>query len=340
VWTPKIERSEKFDADVLVFYIEKGRAEKDRVQIEISGVSAESWETMDDHFLFLGKLPKDAAVKTGYGTLLIGDRFAGRVYVKGIFVQRANDMSYGYDLSDAQVDRDRKMVDSYDLSYKTQSIWREAMVTRPDLTTSFVELLEREAADISGVNEWNAANLPEPVKEKVAEAFVKRHGTAAIPVSSLADSQSVEHLGKTGIVCPKPLRHVLEAKLGSLADNKAKLAKETQKLFGWHELSLDEKAHVERALFLVNGVTPVTLAEVDVTEFRDENLLGLWRGSEGRVQLAKKILADRDRTLEVLVHEVAHKLGGGDGEKSHVANIERIWSGIVARLTDRLPAVN
>jgi hypothetical protein len=33
------------------------------------------------------------------------------------------------------------------------------------------------------------------------------------------------------------------------------------------------------------------------------------------------------------VHEVAHKAGGGDGEKSHVANIERIWSTIVGELT-------
>ena len=29
----------------------------------------------------------------------------------------------------------------------------------------------------------------------------------------------------------------------------------------------------------------------------------------------------------------AARAGGGDGEKDHVSNIERIWSGIVARLT-------
>jgi len=31
------------------------------------------------------------------------------------------------------------------------------------------------------------------------------------------------------------------------------------------------------------------------------------------------------------VHEVAHR-AGGDGDKGHVANLERIWSGIVSRL--------
>lgn len=33
IWTPRIERSERFDADVLVFHIEKGRKEKDRIQV-------------------------------------------------------------------------------------------------------------------------------------------------------------------------------------------------------------------------------------------------------------------------------------------------------------------
>jgi hypothetical protein len=68
---------------------------------------------------------------------------------------------------------------------------------------------------------------------------------------------------------------------------------------------------------------------VDVADFRDEAIRGMHK--DGRELLAKKILADRNLTLRVLVHEVAHR-NGGDGEKGHVSNIERIWSGIVAGL--------
>jgi hypothetical protein len=46
VWLPKIERSEKFNADVLVIYIETGRQPKDRVQIEVSNVTKEDWALM------------------------------------------------------------------------------------------------------------------------------------------------------------------------------------------------------------------------------------------------------------------------------------------------------
>ena len=44
VWTPSIQRSEKFNANVLVFDIEKGRKEQDRVAVEIGSVTVEAWE--------------------------------------------------------------------------------------------------------------------------------------------------------------------------------------------------------------------------------------------------------------------------------------------------------
>lgn len=329
VWLPKIERSEKFDADVLVFNIEKGREPKNRVQVEIANVSEADWDKFEDHFLFLGKIKKDDSIKTASGTLLLGERFASRIYVKGIFVQ-TTEHKFGYDLRNADVDRDRKMVDVFDLNYRTSAIWREAMVTRPDLIKSFIDLLESEAADVSGVNDYNNQLLSAPVKEAVAKRFAERHGDDAIPVSTLADSKDVEHLGKKGIVCPAPLRLVLETKLGSVQDNKSKLAKEVTKTYGWHELAAEEKANIESALFLVNGEVSVALSDVDIVDCRDEKIMGL-HTPEGRVQIVKKILTNRRDTLETMVHEVSHKLGG-DGEHGHVSAIERIWSGIVERL--------
>jgi hypothetical protein len=334
VWSPAIERSDKFNAEVLVFNIDKGREPKNRVQVEIGGVTEESWTTMSGLFLFLDKLPKETTIKTDQGTLLLDPKYAHRVFVKGIFVQNVPELTFGYDLPDAEVDRDRKMIETYSLHSRTQYIWREAMVTRPDLIQNFIQLLETEASDVAGISEWNVSGLSDDVKVAAAASFIARHGGNAIPVQTLSDSKEVEHLGKTGIVCPKPLRHVLEEKLGTVTANKAKLAKECVKTFGWHELSTDEKANLERAIALVNGVTPLTLDDVDVIECRDPKILGLF--SNGRVQLVKRILSNRNESLATLVHEAAHRIGGGDGEQGHVANIENIWSGIVARMTDKV----
>jgi hypothetical protein len=327
VWVPKIERSEKFDAKVLVFYVNKGREFKNRVQVEVGGIAQETYDNLGDHFLFLGKVKDKEHVETLAGTLLLGDRFAGKLFVRGVFVQRDETFRHGYDFREVEIDRDRKMLARYDVNHHVQQIWRTALATRPDLLKPFVGMLETQAADVAGINQFNATYLSDAAKAAVAESFVKRHGDKALPVSGLAESAEVEHLGRKGVICPEPLRLVLEQTLGTVAENKAKLANEVVKKYSWHELSTAEKAHLARAIDLVNRVEPITLLDVDVADFRDAKLRGLFDG--GRVLLAKHILADRSMSLRVLVHEVAHKAGGGDGEKDHVSNIERIWSGIV-----------
>jgi len=332
VWVPSIQRSEKFNADVLVFEIQKGRKEENRVAVEISNVSAEAWELMKPMFLFLpGSVKDDEMVRTPNGNLLLGERFHGKVYVKGIFVANDSRLSYGYDFVDADLDRDRRMLSKYDLQYRTQSVWREALARRPDLVTDFGKLLEREAADTEGVDEYNAGLLPEEAKKTLVETFRTRHGENALPVGGLADSAEIEHLGKVGIVTPKALRSVLERELGNVEVNKLKLREEALKSYGWHELTEIEKGHVMAAIALVTQVEPIVLDNIDVIDFRDEKIRGMYKSLDGRIQLAKKILTDRDLTFRVMVHEVAHRTGG-DGEKGHVSNLERIWSGIVSAL--------
>jgi hypothetical protein len=329
VWVPSIQRSEKFDADVLVFDIQKGREPKNRVSVEIGDVTVESWEQFKYLFLFLAKLDEKTLVNTPNGSLILDEKYHGKVFVKGIFVGNDSKLHFGYDLSDAEIDRDRKMVAKYDLQYRTQCIWREALVRRPDLIGDFGKLLDRQAADIDGIDTWSAGNLPVEARKALAADFVERHGEGSLPVGSLSESQDVEHLGKKGIVCPKPLKSVLETVLGTVETNKIKLAEETLKLYGWHELDEIEKGNLTSAISLVNMIEPVKLDDVDVADFRDPKLMGLYKG--GRVQIAKKHLSNRSKTLETLVHEIAHRVGG-DGEKGHVANIERIWGGIVENL--------
>jgi hypothetical protein len=86
-------------------------------------------------------------------------------------------------------------------------------------------------------------------------------------------------------------------------------------------------------LELVAGAfSDVSLNYVDVVSFRSPNLEGMFK--DGRVLISRDRLANRAKTLEVLVHEFAHRQGG-DGEKGHVAAIEGAWSDIVEKLRSR-----
>lgn len=333
VWTPYLAKSEKFDAEVLCFDISKGNVEKKRVRVEVEGIDEEAFGLLKDRFLFLTPPGKDEAVKTYSGTLLLGEKFKGKIFVKGIFVQVSPDLSYGYDITDASLDRDRKMVASWDLKWKTTSIWREASGARPDLLPSLYDLLASAKKDIEGMDSATAGYLDRSAQEAVAKKFRDLHGDEAVPVKSLAESTDIEHLGKRGVIVADQLAAVLATTLGTVETVKAALKEEVIKTYGRHEISDPEWASLTEAIALVGAVVPsCTLASVEVCDFRDPKILG--QHKNGKSYISKAQLLDSEETLATLVHEVAHG-AGGDGEHSHVATIEDIWKGIVRNLRKR-----
>lgn len=328
VWTPTIEHSDTFDEDVLTFNIDKGRANKNRVRVEVGGVNRMAWDKFRKCFLFLNPPKKADVVDTWQGDLLLGEAHKGKVFIKGIFVQTDPDLEFGYDFPDAELDRDRKMVQSFDLRYRTKGILLSAVDKVPKmLLGSLTAMLENPTADVEGINEYGT--IPAEVAEKVAEDFTAKHGEDAVPVSSMAESKDVEHLGKKGVVVSKQLGHVLAEKLGSIETVKDGLKREVVKRYGWHELTETEKASLTEALNLVNSVEPVSLDDIEIVDFRDPNLMGQFK--ERKILIAHKYLTDPNETLRILIHEAAHR-DGGDGDKGHVNRIENIWKGVVAQL--------
>lgn len=334
VWVPTIERSEQFDEDVLTFRIETGRENKNRVRIEVGNVPRSEWESMKHKFLFISKPKAEEQVTTATGTLLRGAKYQGHVYVKGIFVQKAPDMKYGYDLSQGELDRDRKMVESWNLRYTTKTILSDAVNREPSLCEAFSEMLEEPTLEVEGFDDgYSAGYLSKEVQSFVSARFTLKYGENAVPVSSLAESKDIEHLGMKGIVVRKPLQAVLSRVLGDMPAIKDRLEKEVQRTYSWTDLSEVERAHFTDAvqtlkLGLDNGET-VNEEFIDIVDFRSANLNGQFK--EGRILLAKKLLGDPEETLATLVHEFAHQKGE-DGDHSHIAAIEMIWMRIVKGL--------
>jgi hypothetical protein len=335
VWTPAIERSSKFDADVLVVDIQKGRADKNRVRIEVLDVTKDEWTELRDRMLFLKTLTKDEAVETLSGDLLLGEHYKGRIYVKGIYVQTDPSLNYGYNYRDASLDRDRKMVDSWDKKWRNSRIWKLAASQRPDLFDKFFALVENGEEDIEEFkSEYTAADLDDELKDKFAAKFKEQFGEDAIPVENIEQSKDIEHLGKRGVVVKPHLQKIVQQRLGSPEKVAQELREEVTETHSWHDLNLDERHNLESAVDYIKigtGDDALSLSDFDVVDFRSDDLMGQFK--DEKYLIAKKHLADRDVTLEILVHEVAHE-HGGDGDKNHVAAIEGIWAKIVKHLRD------
>lgn len=329
-WRPFIERSDKFKADVLKFEITKSQrsTSTSEVRIKVGGVTKEIWRELRDRFLFLVDFKPNERVEVSSGQLLLGERFRGKVFVKGIFVQdRAS--AFGYDFCDATVDRDRKMIGSWDLEYLTSKVWREASVKRPDLMPTFLDLCERNDADVAYLK--HTSDIPDEAISSAVEQFQTRHGADAVPVKTLAESADIEHLGKRGVVVSESLSALLTKKLGDIEQVKKDLASEATKFYGWHELADAEKATLTWAVERVAKAAKIDglLNNVDVVDFRSGTLLGQFKA--GRYLLAKKELHSREEVLATLIHEVAHN-NGGDGDKGHVAAIEMLWTAVVREI--------
>lgn len=337
VWTAEIGPSKEYKADVLFFDIVGGREDKKRVRVEIDNVNEQEWERLKTRFLFLQREKKNDRVATSYGDLLLDAKHVCMIFVKGIFVQHDPRLQYGYNFKDVEIDRDRKMISSYDQEHASRRIWAEAIERRPDLLDPFYDMVSTgEATDIASFAH-GAYALSDGTKEKIAAKFTAQFGANAVPVMSLGDSIELEHYGKKGIVVAKTLGGMLADVLGTKEAVLARSRTEVTKTFSWNELDADERQNLLAAIALVEIVRPdVRLLDlVDVVTFRSPTLLGQYK--DGRILLAQNKLHDGDETLATLVHEFAHA-HGGDGEKGHVAAIEHLWRDIVKTLRGKLGA--
>jgi len=329
VWTALIERSEKYDADVLKFDCVGGREDKKRVRVEIENVSKLEWERLRERFLFLVKRGKDDYVATERGELLLSERYKGDIYVKGIYVQTDSRLGAGYNFSNVEVDRDRKMVASWELQWYCAQIWAEAAAKRPDLMDPLFNLALDGKADVAGL-ENNASYAPEAVKKCMATTFAAKFGENAVPVANLAESAEVEHLGRRGIVVSKSLGALLATTLGNKEELAKQLREEVLRTLSWSDLTATQKANLQGSIELLGMVREgCTLDMIDVVAFRDDKLRGQYK--DERILLAAHVVEDRDQCLATLVHEFSHRVGS-DGEKSHVAEIEATWRDIVKHL--------
>jgi len=335
VWIPTIERSDTFNANVLTINVKDAKYRK-RVRVEIEGLSKSEWFGMKDKFLFLPDTDKGEFVKTKKGELLKDKKYKGQIYVKGIWVEtRSTD--YGYNFFDAELDRDRKMVDWYSFDINVGKILDEAVVSESFDAKVLFNMLQTNSKDVSG---WSTHNYLLDSAELIKNEFISKYGEDAIPLKTNEQATVLSHLtGAKGIVVPEILGKILEKGFGNFEDIKQKLESETNIIFALDELDDVEKNNYIWAVGTLNlglvklEMEKITLYSAHVCDFNSDEILGQHQGNQ--VRIARKILNNRTLTLRVLIHEVAHDYGG-DGEKSHVATIEKIWQNILAALTDSI----
>ena len=331
-WTPKLEESEVFGGrNVLTIHTRQREKDCGGFLVEIGGVDKEAWAMIRPRFLALVPQHADDVIDTDDARVLTAPDMRGKVFVKGIFVQHQAELSAGYDFKRLETDRDRKMVDSFDLRHHAGRAWSEAMSRSLVTADKVLAMITSGAPDAAGIGTgWGCAG--EDVCKALAEAFVAKHGEGAMPVASMAEAREVEHYGKAGVVVPQSLVEALKNTRGlSLTTVREDFKRATQTTYGWNDLTAEEQATYVEIVGMVETAAaelghPPVEARLTVVDFGDEGLNGLHE--VGSIKIAKKLLVDFDETLRVLVHEVAHD-EGADGEKAHERAEGKLFARIV-----------
>jgi hypothetical protein len=192
-WSCQIEKSEVFESDVLKVFIENIEIEDDdRTMFVIDGISEEQWEEISRNYL------EDTETEW-----ILDER--GRIYVGGLFVTKIDKFQQGYAFSHLHVklDRDRKMIQDFDVSYHASRLW----AARRGNSAMTRSLLMSRAPDVEYLDNHLGDN--DELTESLKVDFEREHGPNALPVSTEDEIRAAAAGGRRWILVPPMVRKLL-----------------------------------------------------------------------------------------------------------------------------------
>lgn len=338
MWTPSIEESTQMDANILCVKIRQQPKFVNFVEFQVHNLSDEAWALIQGNLLDIKQLPStvqetNSVVDTGRGKILLDPSKQGKLFSRGLVVGKLPDeYAYGYDLYGLELDHDRKMADPWSLKSLISDTLRRAVDMGAMSGQQIINLLNTGRGEAQTLASCYRYGGSDGLSKAVAEAFKAAKGDVT-PVTSMEQSIQADHLGMQSAMVSSDLAVILEKELGSFEALAAKQSTEACRLYGITELTLTEKENLTWAMTLVEAVSTVTFANLQIVDFYDANLNGLCQPGTKDIRIAKRQLTDRKAMLRTLVHEVAHYVPNAiDGSTEHRNEMDRIFSEIVAQL--------
>ena len=202
VWSARLIVSRRYGQQVPAIFVEKEAVWKsvpnNDLTIEVSGITPEEYIAIQDKNLNLRQDTIDRVNITGSGSIILNPEEKGNIYVRGLFISNESSLSYGYDFEPSVItlDRDRRMVSTFNVQWQTSLMWNIAAKMNESLSGRAVKLVNEKAGDTKYVtSNYPYSETKHELFDAVAKDFYEEHGDDAIPVTSNFEYKSVEHLG-------------------------------------------------------------------------------------------------------------------------------------------------
>lgn len=229
IWDVKLVNSKKYNGQkITTIFVEKEASWKkvpnNDLIIEVSGITEDEYKEIVDKNLNL----RLDSIKTfdvpNSGKIILNENEAGNIYVKGLFVTKNSRMHYGYDFEPQVLglDRDRKVVDSFNISWEASALWNIASGKDSEMCNKAIELVDKNALDTGYVEK--TCYLDSSIIDGVADKFFEYNGKNAVPVTNnLEYNAIIEKSKETGNEI-KPV--IVQERTADIIRKSPKVAKE------------------------------------------------------------------------------------------------------------------
>lgn len=320
IWTPSIARSSTFDADVLVFDIEKATDGQDPNRVEvyiyrdqpIGGLLSEV--TCYD---------KPVLCSNVYGDILQRQCNVA-LYARDLRFETYSNWYFSYNLRDIPLDRDRGNASFTAAATCAARLLLQAYIDRGITTAELLWASTDRYVDMFMTDVT-------PIDDETAKAVLDRLGeelntTGAENVLFVAEGEHAENAarqaGLVPIAIPRRLFAVIRQVAPGINDTLSAIHEDRRPMTGT-ALSFDQRAVLEKAIELTKQVVvaPVVLVEdqYGISGAADLDKLQIMISPTGLTSLTEAI--------STLVHEQAHlNTRASDADPAHKQEIERLFS--------------
>lgn len=215
VWTVRMVNSRRFKALIPTVFVEKKAfwetVPDHNLTIQVDGVTKKEWENyriMNLHLMRRDRVVAEYEV-SDYGRILLDEDMKGRIYVKGLYVCTNSNLAYGYDFEPSQImlDRDRKLIQDYNLLSKTSSLWKNAY-RNGFMQERVREMINSKMPDVKYLFDAycdNYSTVESEIGNSLLDEFIQKN-PGAYPVDEYATPEILDRIKESGYVA-MPVAH-------------------------------------------------------------------------------------------------------------------------------------
>ena len=132
-WLPSFEFSEKFNSKILTIH-SRSIEDTNKVSFIIKGITKDVYNDLYNYFPCIDD-DFGEIVDCETGSILLDERFKGKMFVEGLYIQTDDNFEYGYNFNSdvVELDRDRKAINYYELRALTAKSFATAESCHPKL---------------------------------------------------------------------------------------------------------------------------------------------------------------------------------------------------------------